>query len=120
MLLFAYAGRGSLVPIHRQGIRQSLGAFAVRGTGDERRVILVNKDPAKDAHVRIAAVGQKATILRLAAPSADSKTDITFGGASVDPNGDWAPKLKESVTLESNRFLVELPPTSAAVVQIQT
>jgi glycosyl hydrolase family 79 len=120
MLLFAYAGRGSLVPIHGQGIRQSLGAFAVRGTGDERRVVLVNKDPAKDAHVRIAAIGQKATILRLAAPSADSKTDITFGGASVDPNGDWAPKLKESVTLESNRFLLELPPASAAVVQIQT
>jgi hypothetical protein len=119
MLLFAYAGRGSLVPIHRQGIRQSLCAFAVRGTGDERRVVLVNKDLAKDAHVRIAAVGQKATILRLAAPSADSKTDITFGGASVDANGDWAPKLKESVTLESNRFLVELPPATAAVVQIQ-
>jgi len=117
MLLFAYAGRGWLVPIHHQGT--SLRAFAVRGTGGERRVILINNDLTQNALVRIAAVGQKATILRLAAPSADSKSDITFGGASVGPNGDWAPKLKESVTLESNRFLVELPPTSAAVVQIQ-
>jgi hypothetical protein len=117
MLLFASAGRGWLVPIHQQGT--SLRAFAVRGTGGERRVILINKDLTQNAHVRISTTGQKATILRLTAPSADSKTDITFGGASVGPNGDWAPNLKESKTLESNRFLVELPAASAAVVQIQ-
>jgi Glycosyl hydrolase family 79 C-terminal beta domain len=117
MLLFAYAGRGSLVPIH--GRRTSLKAFAVRGTGDERRIILVNKDTAKNAHVRIATAGEKAAILRLTAPSAESKTDITFGGASVDPNGDWTPSLTESVTRKSDRLVVELPPASAAVVQIQ-
>jgi hypothetical protein len=44
MLLFAYAGRGSLVPIHTRGVRPWLRAFAVRGTGGEHRVILVNTD----------------------------------------------------------------------------
>jgi hypothetical protein len=118
MRLFAYAGRGSLIPIHRSGIRPTLRAFAVRGISDERRVVLVNKDLAENAHVRIATTGQKATILRLTAPSVDSRTGITFGGASVDPNGDWAPRLTESVRLESNRFLVEVPAASAAVIQI--
>ena len=116
MLLFAYAGRGSLVPI--RGRRTSLRAFAVRGAGDERRIVLVNKDTAKNAHVRIATTGQKATILRLAAPSVESKTGITFGGAPVDTNGNWAPRGTESVALQSDRLTVELPASSAAVVQI--
>jgi hypothetical protein len=118
MQLFAYAGRGSLVPMHSQGTL--VRAFAVRGTGDERRVVLINKDLSQHAHVRIATGGQKATVLRLVAPSADSKTGITFGGASVDPNGDWAPRFAESVRFESNRFVVDIPAASAAVVQIHT
>jgi hypothetical protein len=54
----------------------------------------------------------------LTAPSADSKTDITFGGAPVDSNGNWAPGLTESVTLQSDRLSVDLPASSAAVIQI--
>src|SRR5260370_35374252 len=113
MLLFAYAGRGALVPMHSQGTL--VRAFAIRGTGDERRVVLINKDLSQNAHVRIATGGQKATVLRLVAPSADSKTGITFGGASVDPNGDWAPRHTESLTLESNPLVVELRTARATV-----
>jgi hypothetical protein len=117
MVLFAYAGRGSLVPVHQQRT-SSVRAFAVRGTEGKRRVVLVNKDPAQNTNVRITTTGQKATILRLTAPSAESKTGITFGGASVDPNGNWAPIFTESVSLESDRLSVELPASSAAVIQI--
>jgi hypothetical protein len=116
MLLFAYAGRGSLVPIRGQGT--SLRAFAIRGTGNERRVVLVNKDLAKNVLVRIATKGHRATILRLTAPSAESKTGITFGGGSVDSKGHWAPRGTQSVTLKSNRFVVQVPAASAAVIQI--
>jgi hypothetical protein len=118
MLVFAYAGHGSLLPIHQQGM-PSVRAFAVRGTDGERRVVLVNKDLTQSAKIRISTTGQKATILRLAAPSADSKTDITFGGASVDSNGNWAPSFTESVPLESDHLSVEIPASSAAVIQIQ-
>jgi hypothetical protein len=120
MLLFAYAGRGSLVPIHTRGTRPWLRAFAVRGTGGEHRVILVNTDFAQNEHVRVATTGQKATILRLIAHSAKSKSGLTFGGASVGPNGDWAPRVAQSVTLKADRFVVEVPAASAAVVQIHT
>jgi hypothetical protein len=120
MLLFAYAGRGSLVPIHTRGIRPWLRAFAVRGTDGEHRVILVNTDLTQNEHVRLATTGQKATILRLTAHSAESKSGLTFGGASVDPNGDWAPRVAESVTLKSDRFVVDVPAASAVVVQIHT
>jgi hypothetical protein len=117
MLLFAYAGRGSLVPVHQQGM-PPVRAFAVRGTDDERRVVLVNKDLTQNAKLNITTTGQKATILRLAAPSAESKTDITFGGASVDSNGTWTPRFTESVPLDSDRLSIEIPASSAAVIQI--
>jgi len=119
MLLFAYAGRGSLVPVQQQ--RTSwLRACAVRGTDGERRVVLVNKDLTQNARVRITTTGKKATILRLTAPSAESKTGITFGGASVDANGNWAPRLTESMRLQTDRLSLELPASSAAVVEIQS
>jgi hypothetical protein len=38
----------------------------------------------------------------------------------VDPNGDWAPRVAESVTLKSDRFIVDVPAASVAVVQIHT
>jgi hypothetical protein len=117
MLLFAYAGRGSLVPIHQRGT-SSLRGFAVRGTDGERRVVLVNKDLAQNVHVGITTTGKRATILRLAAPSVQSKTGITFGGDSVDANGKWTPRPTESMRLRSDRLSVELPASSAAVIQI--
>ena len=116
MLLFAYTGRGSLVPIHNQGT--ALRAFAIRGTRDEHRVVLINKDLAQNAQVRIATQGKKATVLRLTAPSADSKTGITLGAAPVDLNGNWAARVVESVKLKSDRLVVGVPAASAAVVQI--
>ena len=119
-MLFAYAGRGSFVPIYTRGMRPWLRAFAVRGTVGEHRLILVNTDLAQNEHVRLATTGQKATILRLTAHSAESKSGLTFGGASVGPNGAWAPRVAQSVTLKADRFVVDVPAASAAVVQIHT
>ena len=92
----------------------------MRGTGGEHRVILVNTDLARNEHVRLAITGQRATILRLTAHSAESKSGLTFGGASVGPNGDWAPRVAQSARLKANRFVVDVPAASAAVVQIHT
>jgi Glycosyl hydrolase family 79 C-terminal beta domain len=118
MLLFAYAGQGSLVPINKRGIRPWLRAFAVRGTGGGRRVIIVNTDLHQNERIRLATAGRKASILRLSAHSVESKSGLTFGGAPVGPNGDWAPRVAESVTLKSGRFVFDVPAASATVVQI--
>jgi glycosyl hydrolase family 79 len=117
MLLFAYTGCGSLVPIHQRGT-SSLRGFAVRGTDGERRVVLVNKDLARNVRVGLTTTGTRATILRLTAPSVESKTGITFGGDSLDTNGKWTPRPTDSIRLRSDRLSVELPASSAAVIQI--
>jgi hypothetical protein len=82
MLLFAYAGRDWLVPINKRGVPRWLRAFAVRGAGGEHRIILINTNLSQNEHVRIATTGQKATFLRLTATSVESKSGLTFGGAS--------------------------------------
>jgi hypothetical protein len=118
MLLFAYAGRGSLVPINKRGLPRRLRAFAVRGTGGEHRIIIINTNLSQNEHVCIATTGQKATVVRLTAPSVESKSGLTFGGASVGANGEWVPQMSEKVRPRSGRFVVGVPAASAAVVQI--
>jgi hypothetical protein len=118
MRLFAETGRGSLVPIQRRVIRPRLRVFAVRGPGGERRIILVNTDLSRNERVRIAAEGRDATILRLTARSAESESGITLGGTSVSPTGDWTPRAAQLVARKNDRFVVDVPAVTAAVVQI--
>jgi hypothetical protein len=68
------------------------GTHGASATPFEHRVILVSTDLAQNEYVRLATTGQKATV-RLTAHSMESKSDLTFGGASVGPNGDWAPRV---------------------------
>lgn len=59
-----------------------------------------------------------ATLMRLSAPSVDSKTGITLGGSSVAPDGTWQPKPAEPVTASEDEFLIDLPAASAALLVI--
>jgi hypothetical protein len=52
-----------------------------------------------------------ASSIHLAAPSPESKVDITLGGTLVDASGKWSPMEAEPVTRE-----VLLPPCSAVIV----
>lgn len=54
---------------------------------------------------------RNASSIRLAAPSPESKVDITLGGARVDGGGKWSLAEAEPVTRE-----VLLPPCSAVIV----
>jgi hypothetical protein len=120
MRLFAEAGRGFLVPIQLVASRPRLRAFAVRGVGGERRIIVVNTDLSRDERVRIVTSSQEAAILRLTARTPDSESGITLGSASIGTNGDWIPRAAQRVVRKNDRFLVDVPAVSVAVVQIHT
>lgn len=50
--------------------------------------MVVNMDSAQEAHVSAANLGMnRANLLRLSAPAADSKTGVTFGEAQVEESG---------------------------------
>lgn len=124
MRLFAEAGRGSILPVIGHGSLQPgaaqsrLRVFAVLGTSGERRIILVNTDTTQSERVRIATKGREATIMWLTAHSPDSQSGLTFGGAGIGPTGDWTPRKAQLVTRSSDRFVVDMPAVSAAVLQI--
>ena len=53
------------------------------------------------------------TTPRMTAPSPDNKTDVTFGGATVAPDGRWKAKTQERIR-DGN---VTLPKMSAVVLR---
>jgi hypothetical protein len=81
MLLFAYAARGSLVPIQSRGIRPRLRAFAVRGAGGEHRVNVINMDLGQNERVQL---GHHRAVRN------HSAVDCTFGGEQVRPHLRWS------------------------------
>jgi hypothetical protein len=87
----------------------------VLGTGGKpRSVVIVNKDSLEDAHFSIRELGMNTVIaLRLIAPSAGSKTGITFGDSPVDMDGRWKAGTKEEI----RDGAVAIPRMSAVVLR---
>jgi hypothetical protein len=87
----------------------------VLGTGGKpRSVVIVNKDRLQDAHLSIRELGMNTVIaLRFVAPSAGSKTGITFGDSAVDPDGRWKAGTKEEI----RDGAVAIPRMSAIVLR---
>jgi len=77
--------------------------------------VVVNRDSSQDTRVSIAGLKMaNARALRLLAPSSDSETGVTFGGASVDSNGRWTAQKREPV----QDGIVAVPRMSAAVIRV--
>jgi len=117
MLFFSRAAQGRLVATEAKS-DANLVAHSVLGADGKLRVTLVNKDLAKPiaASVTAGAAYTKGQVLRLTAPSVDATTDVTFGGATVNADGTWAPKTIKALSLSAGRTTIILPPTSAALL----
>ena len=94
-----------------QGI--NLTAYILGDEGKPRSVVAVNRD-TRDVPVSVAELGMRnISVLRMSAPSPESKTDVTLGGASVDQNGCWKAKGQERI---SNGVVI-VPKMSAVVLR---
>jgi hypothetical protein len=115
MLAFATACAGchQLMPVEAGSERGSVRAYVLGAQGIPRSVVTVNMGSASAVQVSFASLGMKhARVLRLAAPAADSRSDVKFGGAAVDQIGKWRPETEERV----RNGQVKVPPMSAAVM----
>jgi len=118
MLAFsqAFSGCHQSLPLSSSNMVEGISAYVFGVQGKARSVVIVNMSSA-DANVSIADLGiQGASVLRLTAPSGDSKTGVSFGGAFVDSEGHWKSKTQESV--KQGRVLV--PSMSATVVRAES
>lgn len=92
----------------------NLTAYALGSGGKPRSVVVVNRESSKDAHVDLSQLGLgNVSALRLTSPSADSKTGITFAGATVDPSGGWKARAHDRV----HGNVVAVPRMSAVVLR---
>jgi hypothetical protein len=87
MLAFAQSGAGRIIRSTVDASNRNITVHATQHTKDRTVVTLINKEPSWDAVVVINA-GQSAsfrsgTLVRLSAPSLESKSGVTLGGAGV-------------------------------------
>jgi hypothetical protein len=96
-----------------------MAAYATRAADDTLKVCLINKDLERGARVAIEAGRDfpSASLLRLTAPSAEARTEVTFGGSAVDGFGYWSPPPASVLSWRSDA-VVEVPPASAVMVQL--
>lgn len=115
MLAFAtaFAGCHQLMPVETGSESDSLHAYVLGAHGKPRSVVIVNMDSTSDVQVSFANLGTKhANVLRLVAPTASSKSAVTFGAGLVDETGRWRSRSQEQV----GNGQINVPPMSAAVL----
>jgi len=121
MLMFKEAVQGAvLVPSRLIGPDLNLVAYTTRAIDGTLKVCLINKDLKTRARVQIEVRRNfvSASLLRLAAPSAEARIGVTFGGSAVDRFGHWSPKPVRSFPWRRDSF-VEVPAASAVMVQLR-
>jgi hypothetical protein len=118
MLGFAEGCRSERVAVTYDAGAVNLTAYATVDPGGTSMVI-VNKDERADADLRIELKSQakSARVLRLSAPSLDSKTGVTLGGAAVEQDGRWRGR-HENARVIHGICRVHVPAASAAIVKL--
>jgi hypothetical protein len=115
MLAFAtaLAGCHQLLPLEPGSGSDSLHAYVFGASGKPRSAVVISMGTATEARVSLGGLGMKsARVLRLTAPSADSKIGVLFGGTQVGENGRWRAASGDRI----GGGELTVPPMSAAVV----
>ncbi len=122
LLMFAQAAPpGSrLLPVsHTAGA--GVNAWATRATDGTVRVVLTNEGTSsRELAVAMPGKFAHATLARLTAPGASSTSGVTLGGQSFGPQTSTGVlpgrAQTSSVPEDDGRYVVELPPASAAML----
>ena len=96
-----------------------LTAYATVDARGATRAVIVNKDVSADAEVRIAAGPKtgRARVMRLTAPSLDSKTGVSSAMLPLRPDGRWHGRY-ESAHVADGGCRIDVPAASAAIVKM--
>ncbi|HEX7361172.1 MAG TPA: glycosyl hydrolase family 79 C-terminal domain-containing protein [Bryobacteraceae bacterium] len=120
MLAFGRASRGRCVAVDCDASGANVTAYAVAGDRAGLSVTIINKDASLDADVSLSlpkTMGD-GRILRLKAPSLQSKEGVRFGGSAVTTDGRWrAAGETEVFRSRGGRGAVHVPRGSAVVLK---
>ncbi len=106
MLAFSLASHGERVQVTLDNTGLNITAYAVRSDRGDIWLTLINKEAARDAHVRASCPGiAAASARRLTAPSLTSKEGVTLSGAM-------------SMAIKGGVMEFDLPAASAALIRM--
>jgi hypothetical protein len=120
MLAFGQVSRGTRIAADYDAQGANIKAYATQDSAGHVFVTLINKEAASDAAitVNLPAHAKKASVVRLAGPSLDSKTGVTLGGIEVTAEGRWKHSRHESLRVSKGSCTVDLPHASAAIAMV--
>jgi len=118
MLAFALGSAGELVDSQLRAGNSNLDGYAVLKPDNQLCITLINKEPDLDAAVTIEPTlpFQNGSVLRLSAPSLESSSGLTLGGATVKSDGTWSADSGQRIQTSDGRVLLHVPAASAAVL----
>ena len=118
ILAFAHGSDGELVDSQRRAGNSNVDGYAVLKRDQQLCITLINKESNLDASVVIEPTlpFQNGSVLRLSAPSLESNSGVTFGGATVKSDGTWHADGEEKIRASDGRVSLRLSAASAAVV----
>ena len=121
MLAFSIAGVGDVLKISVSQSEVNLKAYATRNSKGELWVTVINKDLSKPARIELAVPASYSTsdCFRLAAPTVESKKQVTLADAEVSPEGTWKPSRTEAVELKNGSAYFDVPATAAALIHLR-
>jgi hypothetical protein len=120
MLAFKYGATGGvMIPVDAGTKNYNYNAYACK-TSAGYMLTIINKEQQQNISLAVSTGKTIATvnIMRLAAPSVNSTTGITFAGAAVKSDGSFAPVSTENTKPNNNSFVITIPAASAVVVNI--
>jgi hypothetical protein len=96
-----------------------LKAWAVRVSGNQLHVLLINKGPrATTARLTLPA-SARATLQRLLAPSPSARKGVTLAGQSLDENVTWRGVTQiQTVLPQGSRYVVTTLPYTATLLSV--
>lgn len=120
MLAFAQACGGQRLAAEYDSSGVNLAIYPVLRKGGRVSVTIINKDETRNARVGVTADRKfrEASIIRLSAPSLQSKSGVTLGGSAVSSDGNWTPVQVERSTLDDRGCEIAVAAASAAIVTL--
>ena len=120
ILAFAVAGKGNLVKLTTSPAEANLTTYATRSAGGSLWVTAVNKDLSRQVTVELALPPGHSLVnaYRLAAPSIESRNQVTLAGAQVSAQGTWSPGPAEQIEVKDAIASLHVPAASAVLVRL--
>ncbi len=119
MLGFAEACRGERIAAHYDADELNLTAYASSAADGTCSIVIINKDTVDaEAHIALNPGLGDPRVLRLAAPSLASRSNVTLGGAVVGPDASWHGRYQPLHTA-GGACALQIPSASAAIVRMK-